>query len=231
MNGKLVSTLLALSVLLSSGLVAGMPVAEQNSHLNAQEEGDADAEFGTAVVEVHQNDTATIPITLDGTDEATVEIGSEAVNFVLVATVTDGDGDGAVTLRFDTSKAETDQTSLWTDDSENADDSVTVQSKMAPDTPPLSIGSYALSLYLGNSTEDDSEVDVGTMLILEPETTTEETTTATSETTDKPMTTTDVVTEPKPTETTDDARGDVPGFGPVLVLVALAVTAMLVARR
>lgn len=185
-----------------------------------------DGSFPVAVAEGRQNDTVSIPVSLDGTDTATVRIGGEQVNYYLDVWVVDRDGDGAVTLQFDTATAGTDAPSVQTNDSESF---AVVRSEFSPSdgVPPLAVGSYPLSLYLGNSTADDSELAVGTMTLREPDPeTTEtsgeaaETTTGPAETTEKPM-----------RSTTTSGTGDVPGFGPVLALVALAAAALLAGRR
>ena len=236
MNSKFVSALLTLSLLMSAGITAGAQIAVQDSHLDSLEGSDADAEFGTDVVEVNQNDTATIPIVLNGTDTATVRIGSESVNFVTVVTVTDGDEDGTVTLQFDTATAETDERSVWIRDLNSTADAATIRSKTAPDAPPLAVGSYPLSLYLGNTTADDSKIAVGTMVVKESKTTattttTEPTTRETTnrETTENPMQST-TATETETSAVSDPETG-IPGFSAGVAVLSLALAAMLAARR
>mgnify|MGYP000743053409 CR=1 FL=1 len=73
---------------------------------------DADsASFGTGVVEDTRGDVARIPIELENADEgalATVSIGSKGeTNYVTNVTVADSDGDGEVTLMFNTFNAGT----------------------------------------------------------------------------------------------------------------------------
>lgn len=232
MNAKLAGALLALAVV-ASGVATGAPITDLNSHLNTLDDHgtDADGSFGADVVEVHQNDTATIPMALNGTDTATLRIGSEAVNFVLVVTVTDGDGDGEVTLRFDTAVAETDQRSVRT---ESAADTATVRSKTAPDDPPLAVGNYPLDLFAGNTTADDREVAVATLAVTRPQKTTDSTaptditTEPTRATTDQPMMSSTVT---RTTTVVSDPEPGIPGFGVPVALVALVAAAVLVARR
>lgn len=233
MRARIVSVLLAVVVLTIAGTATGVPNANlQDSQTTT--EGDVRVTFGDGEIRTERGGTVPIPIELNATDTATVKIGSDgAVNYALVVTVTDGDADGAVALSFDTDAvAEDDATKVTT---RSDADSATVRSEVEhmggdPPHPSLAPGSYPLELFAGNST-DAPLASVARMVIEESDTTTGEPT----ETAEKPMTTTDVVTEPEPIETTetttDDTAGDVPGFGPVLALVTLAVAAMLAARR
>lgn len=224
MRVTLSAVLLALALLVS-GTVAGVPITERDSSTNAQNEADIDASFEKEVLEGHQNDTVSIPIVLDGTDTATVKIGGKVVNYALVASVTDVDGDGRVVLAFDTETAGTDATSI----SVTGDDEVSLESETELEHPPLVVGNYPLSLYSGTTIDQENETDAATMTLIEPKATTTRPTTlettGTSETTEKPMQST---TE---TETTTSSGSGVPGFGPVIALVALAAAALLAARR
>lgn len=245
MTQKLVGALIALVVLAGAGTVSGIQTATQDSLSTAQNE--ADAGFGTDEITVSHGGTATIPIRLDGTDTATVKIGSDdAVNYALVVTVEDGNDDGRVTLSFDTDAvAEQNQTKVWTDVEA---DSATVRTEVEhlngdPPKPPLDVATYPITLYDGRSTDAEA-VDEMRMHIVEATTTTtadttrstasESTTTestTTEPTTDEPTTSETERTELKATETTTDVGGDVPGFGPVLALVAFAAVATLLGRR
>ncbi|PSP55979.1 hypothetical protein BRC82_03160 [Halobacteriales archaeon QS_1_67_19] len=185
-------------------------------------------EFTADAVEIEQNDTATIPVALEGTDAATVRVGSEAVNYYLDVLVVDRDGDGAVTLEFDTATADTDTVVVRANGSESTG-IATVRSEFSPSdsVPPLAVGNYPLALYHGNST--DEELSVGALRITDPATA------STTETTDDPATTEQPLRTTTATRTTatttEPDTGSVPGFGPSLAVTALAAAAMLAARR
>jgi len=232
MNRAIARAVVAIAVLVgatAAGAATAVSIGAQSTT-----EGDSHVAFGDGVIATERGGNATIPVEMEGTDTATLQIGSdEAVNYALVVTVTDGDGDGAVAVSFDTDAAGEDgATKVAT---RSAADSVAVESETEhfggePPHPPLDPGTYPIELYEGSG-EDRKFVAESRMVIEEAETTTEATTT-TGETT-----TTDAGTEPEPTGTTaataatDGIEGDVPGFGPVVGLVALAAAALLAVRR
>lgn len=230
MRARIISVLLAVAVLTSAGIAAGVPNANPQDSQTTTED-DARVAFGDGEIRTERGGTVPIPIELNATDTATVKIGSDdAVNYALVVTVTDGDDDGTVTISFDTDAvAEDDATKVTT---HSDADSATVRSEVEymggdPPHPSLEPGNYPLELFAGNST-DTPLASAAQMVIEESDTTTREST----ETTEESTTTTDIVTEPEPTETTtDDAAGDVPGFGPIVALIAVTAAAMLVGRR
>ncbi|MFC7140959.1 BGTF surface domain-containing protein [Halosimplex aquaticum] len=68
--------------------------------------GEAAPSFADDGYEVAQGETAEIAIDMNGTDTARFTVGdAEEVNFEVRGTVTDTDGDGTVTVRFDTGAA------------------------------------------------------------------------------------------------------------------------------
>lgn len=233
MTRKIARALLALAVLVGGtavGVSTAVGIGAQTTTV-----GDSRIAFGDGEMETERGGNVTVPVVLEGTDTATLKIGSDdAVNYALVVTVTDGDGDGSVAVSFDTDAAAEDDVTKVTTRSD-ADDA-TVKSEVEhfggePPYRPLSVGNYPVTLYDGDS-EDAAFVAESRLRILESSTTA-----TTAEATDSgtgPSTTTDVVTEPEPTgstETAADAEGTVPGFGSALALVALAAAATLAARR
>lgn len=58
--------------------------------------------FQREMIEEHRGDIASFTLSLDGAEEATVILGSEAVNYVVSFTVVDGNGDDEVTVALDT---------------------------------------------------------------------------------------------------------------------------------
>lgn len=116
--------------------------------------------FKQAIVRVRQGNTATLEISTS--DAATVSIGGPSSGYEINATVRDGNGDGSVTLQFDTDTAGRDGQTLSTVDPA---DEVVVEpgSEVALDTR-LDAGNYDLSLYRG--TEVDSHPDeIGTLIV------------------------------------------------------------------
>lgn len=238
MTERATRTLFALAVLLAGTALGASTAVGIDGQTTT--ESDTRIAFGDGEMETERGGNVTIPVELEGTDTATLEIGREdVVNYALVVTVTDGNGDGSVVVEFDTDAAgEDDAAKVTTRD--GADD-VAVESEVEhvndePPHPPLAADNYPVALYEGTG-DDRVFVQVSEMRVLESETTT------VGETTDVPTeepTTTDIVTEPEPTDTTEttsdgtdpaDGVGDVPGFGPALTLAALAAAAALAARR
>jgi len=235
MRAKLVSALLVCAVLLGGAVGASM--AEQNSQITdrSTNQTGSTAAFAPDTVEVRHGGTATIPVRFDGTDTATVRVGSEAVNYVVLVTVTDGDGDGEADLRFDTDAvAEPNQTLVTTaEESDDATVKTVVEEHFnsGPPHPALDAGNYPLAVFVGNATEEN-ETDTARMRILEATTTTTErkTETKTSETTEKPTQFTTATEIETTTDATDSGPG-VPGFGVGAALAALAAAALMAIRR
>ncbi|MBX0322006.1 hypothetical protein EGH21_03065 [Halomicroarcula sp. F13] len=119
------------------------------------------APSGDAAVQVTQGDVAEIPVAMDGTETAVFSIGGDDVNYLVNASLTDGDGDGTVTVRFDTANAGTDGETLSTAD---ADDSLTVTHE-EPDLPStLDPAAYEYRVFYGDGTGDGADA-VGTLLV------------------------------------------------------------------
>lgn len=228
MTRAIVRTALAIAVLvgaIAAGAATAAGIGEQTTT-----EVESHVTFGDGPTATERGGNATVPVELEGADTATLKIGSEeAVNYALVVTVTDGDGDGAVAVSFDTGAAGEDDPGKVA--ARSAGDSVRIESETEhfggePPHPPLAAGSYPVELYEGSG-DDRRFVAESRLVIEESETTAGATDAPTS-------TTTDAVTEPEPTEATpatDGVEGDVPGFGLVVGLVALAAAALLAVRR
>jgi PGF-CTERM protein len=177
------------------------------------------AAFDDAVVSVGRGQTAGIPITFaDGSESARVAIGSEAANFVVRATVVDGDGDGDATLEVDTGAAGTTDAASYLsvsdgDDLENATQETDRLSS------PLAPGDY--DVRLGS---DDDTVDIATLAVAD-----------TSAQTATAGTDGDATTAEAPATTTGSAAGDTqtssPGFGVLAGVLSLLAVAGLAGRR
>ncbi|MHC3381274.1 BGTF surface domain-containing protein [Haloarcula sp. H-GB5] len=115
---------------------------------------------GENVVEVSQGDTTIIPVSMTDGGTKTLSIGSEATNYRINATVSDDDGDGEVTVLFDTAVAGTDGATLRVPD---PDDSLTVTESEPDLSSTLAAGTYSYRMFDGQST--DGRPTVGTIVI------------------------------------------------------------------
>ena len=135
-----------------------------------------DAEFGSDRVEVTAGEAADITVALAETDAAVVTIGSKRVNYIATIVVQDGNGDGTVTLRYDTSNAGHGGAFAVAD---GADD-VTVESESEFDADHLlAAGAYDLSVAPGSNASASDETDAATLTVTEPPKTLTETDTST----------------------------------------------------
>lgn len=119
-----------------------------------------DAEFAKNVYQSTAGAAVEVGVELRGRDTATVRFGSEATNVRIPVTVTDGNGDGEVTLVLETTVDGPNDAGV----AAAADaDSVTVHDDV--DRPQsLAPGEYRLSLFL-DTQADPVEVDVGTVIL------------------------------------------------------------------
>lgn len=149
---------------------AGQPAALGT--LSVTDDGVADTEYNVSegpefgfersIVRTRQGETARIAISLRSADAATVSIGGPESGYEINGTVRDGDGDGRVTLLFDTGAAGHNGATLST---AGEADSVTVEpgSEVALDTR-LDAGDYDLSLVRGTAIDADVD-DIGTLVV------------------------------------------------------------------
>lgn len=158
MNERATRVLLALTVLLAGTAVGASTAVGIGAQTTT--ESDTRIAFGDGEMETERGGNVTIPVELDGTDAATLKIGTDdAVNYALVVTVTDGNGDGTVAVEFDTDAAgEDDPTKVTT--RLDADDA-TVESEIEhlggePPHRPLSAGTYPVELYEGTGDDRSS---------------------------------------------------------------------------
>ncbi|MDZ7731477.1 MAG: BGTF surface domain-containing protein [Natrialbaceae archaeon] len=118
-----------------------------------------DASFAESITVVDRGDVAQISINLVNTDGVTGTIGSEAVNFVLPFSATDVDGDGQVTVLFNT---------YLSDRSANSNTITAAGADSAAGTPertpsdPVVADDYPLSVTPNGT---DAESDVGTLIV------------------------------------------------------------------
>ncbi|WP_075936957.1 BGTF surface domain-containing protein [Halosegnis longus] len=141
---------------------------------DVSEAGEGTAAFASSAVSEERGDVLEFTVNLDNTDSAFVTVGGSDVNYEVDLTVTDGNGDGEVTVQLDTSEAAYygGSGSVTVNNEQGAysaapvesgdDDSVTVENVDAPtdrlDTP-LAAVDYDLSVALSeNGNEEDVAV-------------------------------------------------------------------------
>jgi nucleoside 2-deoxyribosyltransferase len=120
--------------------------------------GDAtqEASFAESVVVEQRGDVALVTVYLSDTDAATLTVGSEDVNYLTEARVTDGDGNGVVQVRINTHLA-----GGWTGAAESeaygtldGSDGVSVSRETGQLDGPLAAGTYDMELSAGGSLTD-----------------------------------------------------------------------------
>lgn len=119
------------------------------------------ARFANNTVAEDRGDVAQFTVTLEGADGARVRIGSRAVNYLAVFTVVDADGDGQVTVNYDTFVAGQDATASGIT-ATGGDEIRNYRLVTEPLASPLDAASYDLSLSVGGT-----ETDVGTLTLNE----------------------------------------------------------------
>ncbi|MWG36870.1 DUF7282 domain-containing protein [Halomarina oriensis] len=143
--------------------------AEANATLGVGVTPDADAEFEQSVYEGTRGDLVMIPLDFSGaTDQATVTLGSEDVNYQVDLLVEDTDGDGNATIVFNTYQTLEGEDTAFSgaegasvtvvNDNGNADPSA---------EPKLSQILSADAAYDLSASVDDDETDVATLAINE----------------------------------------------------------------
>ncbi|MCU4801182.1 hypothetical protein OB920_12445 [Halobacteria archaeon HArc-gm2] len=125
---------------------------------------DADELGFKSVVEASATETARIPVGLGDADAATLVVGSADVNYVVAATVRDGNGDNRVVVEFDAAAAGTDNRTISVAD--EADDVAVVDPE--PDLGfSIEPADYDMQLYGGDSTDGEPD-STGTLILRQP---------------------------------------------------------------
>ena len=155
--------LLGLATLAAGGVAAdagpGDPSLRQDSPTTADAEANSSVELDRAIVPVERGEVATVLLRLEGTEEATVRIGGSDVGFDVAATVTDGNGDGAVPLEFHTEPVGTMRTRLVaTDEADGA-----AEASAGPDGT-LPADDYPIAVYVGHGAEGEPDA-IGTLVV------------------------------------------------------------------
>ncbi|MBX0305255.1 S8 family serine peptidase [Haloarcula salinisoli] len=134
---------------------------------------DGDATFGQNVYTGNVNETVEFTVELTNTDTATVQVGgADDVGYYVAGEVSDTDGDGSVTVVFDSAAAGTDQTVLSAPESGGEVSKVT-QGGEFDGSDSLDAVEYPLRVRAGEKTGDslaESDADgMGTLSLKEPE--------------------------------------------------------------
>jgi len=79
--------------------------AEDTATITVTEPMEGEAGLSNESLVENRGDVVEVNVTFDGTDEATVDVGSADVGYHARFTVVDGDGDGEATVEFDTFRA------------------------------------------------------------------------------------------------------------------------------
>ncbi|MDQ2072688.1 surface glycoprotein [Haloarcula sp. H-GB4] len=151
-------------------------VTASTDQINVSEAGDGDASFESSVVNDERGDVVNITYQLDNEDEAVVFVGDDDDdNYAISGTIEDDDGDGEVTVSFNSYLAGTSNISgisasdiLYVD----GDDEITgVEeagsfSRSNLDDETIEASSYNLNVTAGTS-QDDSADSVGTLRLNE----------------------------------------------------------------
>ncbi|MDG5778463.1 BGTF surface domain-containing protein [Haloarculaceae archaeon H-GB2-1] len=133
---------------------------ESGSSETAPSDGDS-FELREQILTTRQGQTASVPIGLGAAESATLELGSREAGFHVVATVTDGSGDGRVVLLLDTLAVGDDATPTLS--VANASDEVTVETEYAAQNG-LVPADYDVALYRGTATDGEPNA-IGTLAV------------------------------------------------------------------
>jgi len=142
--------------------------ASASVDVNVSQQGDATYRLTNPYPSDERGDVATFTVELDNTDSATVQFGSEGVNYAVNATVTDGDDDGEVTVAvhtYETDNADPEQvlTELPNSDDSVSDQSYTEGTSELGENNVIEAGDYGITVF----DETGAEQAFGTLVVNE----------------------------------------------------------------
>lgn len=135
---------------------------DTDSIQSAVAQSNATATFEDTIVTAERGATVALTVVLDGTDRATLSVGREAdLNYVLNATVEDGNGDGRVVVLLDLEAAGLEATPLST--ASDADSVTVTRETVVGDS--IEPADYPMTLSVGGV-----QTGVATLIVEEPTT-------------------------------------------------------------
>ncbi|MDT3436589.1 BGTF surface domain-containing protein [Haloarcula sp. 1CSR25-25] len=147
-------------------------VSAQSNQINVSESDDGEASFETSTVQDEVGDVVNITIQVDNTEDAVINVGSEADdNYYIQGQLEDDDGDGEVTVQFNSYTAGDYSNSTvlsvpGDDDIDNIEEGGDyTRSGLNGET--LEAGSYSMNVTAGTSPDVTSPDAVGTLRLNE----------------------------------------------------------------
>ena len=151
-------------------------VSAQSDQINVSESDDGDVSFETSTVQDEVGDTSNITVQMSNTEDALINIGTKAdANYYIQGELTDENGDGEVTVQFNTytageSGSSTTVLSVPGDDDldnvkEGGEFTTSTRTSLSDDT--LEAGSYEINVTAGSSPKFTSPDAVGTLRLNE----------------------------------------------------------------
>jgi len=143
-------------------------VSAQSDQINVSESDDGDASFETSTVQDEVGDVVNITVQVDNTEDAVINVGDQNDdNYYIQGQLEDDDGDGEVTVQFNSYTAGDHSNSTvlsvpGDDDIDNIEEGGDyARGGLSGDT--LEAGSYSMNVTAGTSPDVTSPDSVGTM--------------------------------------------------------------------
>ncbi|GGM46513.1 BGTF surface domain-containing protein [Haloarcula argentinensis] len=149
-------------------------VSAESDQINVSESDDGDASFETSTVQDELGDVANITVQMSNTEDAVINVGSqEDDNYYIQGQLTDEDGDGEVTVQFNSYTAGTDNNNTvlsvpGDDDLDDVDEGGSfTDSRANLGEDGLEPQSYSINVSAGTSPDVTSPDTVGTLRLNE----------------------------------------------------------------
>jgi len=148
-------------------------VTAESDQINVSESDEGEASFETSTVQDEVGDVTNITVQVDNTEDAVINIGSEEDdNYYIQGQITDDDGDGEVTVQFNSYTAGTEGNGNTVISVPGDDDLDDVEeggdfsrADLTEDT--LEAGSYSMNVTAGTAPDVTSPDSVGTLRLNE----------------------------------------------------------------
>ncbi|MFY4812508.1 DUF7282 domain-containing protein [Haloarcula sp. AONF1] len=149
-------------------------VSAESDQINVSESDDGDASFETSTVQDEIGDVSNITVQMSNTEDAVINVGSqEDDNYYIQGQLTDEDGDGEVTVQFNSYTAGTNNNNTvitvpGDDDLDDVEEGGSFTgSRASLDEDVLEAGSYSMNVTAGTSPDVTSPDTVGTLRLNE----------------------------------------------------------------